>query len=326
MTSKKTNVVVAVDFGGTNTKIAQIRGTLLFDVQTEKTEAVESAAAFVTDYVADLSYHAKSMRLFVSAAGEVEDDSVHLTNQDLRVEARTLSRIPSISSVSLFNDFEAVAWSLGAMSNHQLKPIGGGAAIEDAPVAILGPGTGLGVALRIKQDDITMVIPTEGGHGSMPASSSADCAFLAAAYASHPHISPEDILSGRGFVMLYETIATMRGKPAQPLSPQEITQRAIEDACPICVEAFAMFWSFLGNFAGNQALSLGARGGIYMAGGIVPKFLEHIDSSAFRDSFEGKGRFADYLKRIPVFVVTHPQPELVGLAVLSQQPAPVAGK
>jgi glucokinase len=138
------------------------------------------------------------------------------------------------------------------------------------------------------------------------------------------HVSAERALSGPGLVNLYSFLSEIDGKPAKPLKPAEVSEGALAGTDPYCREALDMFAELLGSVAGDLALTLGARGGIYIAGGIVPRFGAHFPGDRFRTRFEGKGRLSTFLVKIPTFVMLHPYPSFVGLAALLRGTSTIA--
>ncbi len=159
-------------------------------------------------------------------------------------------------------------------------------------------------------------LATEGGHVTLAGFDNEEDAVIAALRKRFGHVSAERALSGQGLVNLYAALAERQGQPADALLPQEVTERALTGDDPLCAAALEMFFTFLGTVAANLALSVGARGGVYIAGGIVPPLVDALERSGFRDRFESKGRFSDYLKAVPSYVITHPQPAFLGLSRL----------
>src|SRR5262249_48496771 len=127
------------------------------------------------------------------------------------------------------------------------------------------------------------------------------------------HVSAERLVSGKGIINIYQAICALDGITPSKTEAADITKAGLDKSCPACVETLDLFADLLGTLAGNVALSLGAFGGVYIAGGIVTKLGKWFDTSRFRDSFANKGRYRDYLGRIPTFVITHPYPGFVGL-------------
>jgi glucokinase len=199
----------------------------------------------------------------------------------------------------------------------QLKPedlvqIGEGSPVPRATVGVLGPGTGIGVAALVPAKEGWVAVDGEGGHVTLAAQDSREAAIIDILHRQFAHVSAERVLSGPGLVNLYDALCELAGKPAGPLTPDHVTN--IYPGCdPQAREAVAVFCAMLGTFASNVALTFGARGGIYIMGGIVPKILPIFRQSAFRERFEMKGRYRFYLGAIPTYVVMHPTPAFLGL-------------
>ena len=152
----------------------------------------------------------------------------------------------------------------------------------------------------------------EGGHVTLAATDEHEAAILAVLRQRFSHVSAERVLSGAGLVNLYGAQCAVYGVAALQLSPSDVTDAALDGSNPLCAQAVQRFTAFLGNAAGNLALTLGARGGVFIGGGIVPRLGEHFDAALFRQHFEAKGRFADYLKAMPTSVITAAAPALIG--------------
>jgi glucokinase len=256
----------------------------------------------------------------LAIAGPVTGDKVALTNHPWSFSIEQLRGHLGLDRLHVLNDFAAVALAMPHLEAHERTQIGGGEPLPDAPVGVLGPGSGLGVCGLVRTSSGWMPLPGEGGHTTMAAANSRESAVLDRMRARHDHVSAERALSGPGLVDLHTTLAEVDGGPAASYTAAQITDPAICESDRYCREAVDMFCAMLGTVAGNLALTLGARGGIYVAGGIVPKLGAGFAASAFRDRFESKGRLRPYLARIPTYVVTHPFPAFLGLATLLTRP------
>lgn len=245
-------------------------------------------------------------------ASPVQGDEVHLTNRDWRFSISELRQRLGFAQLELVNDFTAVALAVPLLSPEHQVAIGGGTPVFGAPVAVLGPGTGLGVAALIPFETGWQPVATEGGHATMAAATEQEAGVLDRLRRRFGHASAERVLSGPGLVNLYQSLADLSGETAQAAAPHQVTDLA-ERGDPLAADSLAMFFAMLGTFAGNLALTLGARGGVVIAGGIIPHLLGRFAGSGFRERFEDKGRFRSYLAAIPVHVITHPYPAFVGL-------------
>ena len=240
----------------------------------------------------------------IGIANPVTGDRVQMTNHHWSFSIGELERALGVERLVVINDFAAVALSLPALDADDLQAIGGGQGVGGAPLAVLGPGTGLGVAGLLRPAPGHEVPVTgEGGHVTLAASDDAEAAVIAALRARFDHVSAERALSGPGLVNLYEATAMVQGHAVQVLAAADIIERARAGSDPVCQQALAHFCALLGNVAGNLALTLGARGGVYVAGGIAPRIIGELRASKFRERFEGKGRFKAYLAPIPTQVI-----------------------
>lgn len=185
-------------------------------------------------------------------------------------------------------------------------------------MAVMGPGTGFGLAAlaRGPAGDVTLV--TEGGHATLAASDRREEAIIRVLRERLGHVSVERVLSGAGLLDLYHAIGTVDGLVIRERTGPEIVARALAGDCEASVATLEAFCGFLGGAAGNAALTLGATGGVFIGGGIAPRFTGFLATSAFREKFEAKGRMRPYLAAIPTAVVTHRFPAFVGLARLAE--------
>jgi glucokinase len=247
-------------------------------------------------------------------ANPVLGDRVQMTNHHWSFSIFELQRALGLQRLVVINDFTALALSLPALGRDELCQIGGGECVPNAPLAVLGPGTGLGVSgLLPTTPGIYVPINGEGGHASLAACDDREAAIIDFLQLKFGHASAERALSGPGLVNLYEAASRLSGHTLQALRPSDIIAGAKSGTDPDCVTALDLFCSFLGGVAGNLALTLGARGGVYIGGGIAPRLIAELQRSSFRERFENKGRFRDYLGSIPTFVISSSiSPALIG--------------
>ena len=240
----------------------------------------------------------------IGIANPVQGDRVQMTNHDWHFSIEALRHALGLRRLKLLNDFAALAWSLPTLQAHELRAVGGGSGVQGGALALLGPGTGLGMSGLVQDADARqVVISGEGGHVTLAASDDDEAAVLAWLRREFGHVSAERAISGPGLENLYRAWGAVQGLALAPLSAPQISQRALAGVDAHCDAALELFFSLLGNVAGNLALTLGATGGVYIGGGIVPRLGDRIDRSRFRERFEAKGRFGGYLARIPVWVV-----------------------
>jgi len=307
------------DIGGTHARFA------VLGPDSGDAEPVVLQTAHYPDFrVALEAYrqHAKVTGTFAKAAvcvaGPVTEGVASLTNCDWDLTLPALREAIGGGDAVLVNDFTAVALSLPVLDARDLRKLGGSRPVSDAPRAVLGPGTGLGVSALIPDGRGAFVpISGEGGHVDLAATNPRELEVLARLLDRYGHVSAERVLSGPGLRTLHETLADMAGVRATVTpEPAEIAALAKAGESPIAVETVSLFTRWLGSVAGDLALILGARGGVYVGGGIVNRWGRAFDARLFRERFEAKGRFHGYLAQIPTWVITDPLPALKGLATL----------
>ena len=301
------------DIGGTNTRLALGQeGPGGSNRRSFRNAEHESLEAIIGQYLQ--SHEARPAAAALAVAGPVRGGRVRLTNRGWMVDATNLKRKFSLDYCRVVNDFSAVAMGIPALDDDVLEQLGGDSRNSEAPVAIVGPGTGLGVGGIVPGHGGGRILVTEGGHASLAANDDQQAAILASIRRRFGHVSCERAVSGQGIENIYQALADIQGADVKPLSAAEIGDAAAERNDALANETLDLFFRFLGAVAGDIALTYGAFGGVYLAGGIVPRYLPRFRDSGFRQSFEAKGRMGDYLKPIPVFVILHEEVELLGLA------------
>lgn len=261
-------------------------------------------------------------RALIAAAGPVNDGRVALTNASWIVDPDRVAKGLDLKDVQVLNDFEALGWSLPALRPEDLVMVGTPRGDGSGTMAVLGPGTGFGLAASTygRQEEIVLV--TEGGHATLSSENRRDDAIILALRQQLHHVSVETVLSGPGLIQLYHAIARTDGRAVPQRDNSEIIEHALAGDCEVSRETLELFCAFLGSTAGNVALTLGARSGVFIAGGIVPRFTDFLQRSAFRERFEAKGRMSAYLRLIPTAVIVHPTPAFIGLAYLATRARP----
>jgi glucokinase len=253
-------------------------------------------------------------------AAALAGDRVSMTNHPWSFSIGALRDRLGLARLLVINDFTAVALAVPRLGPGDRNQIGGGAPAAGRPVAVLGPGSGLGASGLLPAGSGWIALTGEGGHQTMAPASERESAVLAAMRRRFDHVSAERCLSGPGLVNLYNALAETDGVPAAPYTAAQITDPETGAADPLCREATAMFCAMLGTVAGNLALTLGAHGGVYIAGGIVPRLGGRFAASEFRARFEAKGRLRPYLAAIPTYVITHKLPAFLGCAAALAAP------
>ncbi|MBP6676561.1 MAG: glucokinase, partial [Vitreoscilla sp.] len=239
----------------------------------------------------------------IAIANPVEGDMVRMTNYHWQFSIEQMRERLGLDTLVVVNDFTALAMALPRLTADQRRQVGAGTPREPSVIGVLGSGSGLGVSGLIPAADGWVALGTEGGHTTFAPHDEREVAILRYAWKQYPHVSFERLLSGSGLELMYRALAEYAGKPAEALSAPDITQRALAGADPVCMDTLDTFCGVLGTTAGNLAVTLGAFGGIYIGGGIVPRLGEYFDRSPFRARFEDKGRFSDYVRVIPTYVV-----------------------
>jgi glucokinase len=305
------------DIGATNARFARENGDGRIDkVRVFACDDYASIEDALAAYLAEGPAEAPPQAAAFAWAGPVTADAVALTNHPWCFTIGGLTQHLGLTRLLVVNDFAASASAVPRLKESDRFAVGAGAPVAEAPIGVLGPGSGLGMAALVPTKNGWMALSSEGGHATMAPADARESAVLDHMRRRFDHVSAERVLSGPGLVNLYNVLAEIDGVPAAPFTPAQIADRHIGETEPLAREALAMFCAMLGTIAGNLALTLGARGGIYIAGGIVPRLGPGFAASAFRERFEAKGRFRPYLAAIPTSVVTYPIPAFLGLAAL----------
>jgi glucokinase len=305
------------DVGATNARFALVRpdGTTTAPrayALSDHPSLVEAIGA----YLAEESPSARPGQAVLAIASPITGDQVTLTNHPWTFSIEAVRKHLGLSRLRVINDFAANAVAIPHLTDGDRLQIGPGSPVADAPIGVIGPGTGLGVSALLPMPDGWTPIEGEGGHVTMAPADAQESAVLELMRRRYDHVSAERVLSGAGLVNLYNVLCELAAEPAAPFTPPQITDPRTWGEDPRTRDATAMFCAMLGTAAGNLALTLGARGGIYIAGGIVPRLGAAFADSAFRRRFEAKGRFRWYLAAIPTYVIMRPLPALLGAAAL----------
>ena len=300
------------DIGGTKTRfaLAGADGEPRHTVVLKNRDHADLAAA-ARHYLGHVQPRAAPRVAAFSVACPVEGDRIALTNFDWEFSVAEMRRALDLERLEVVNDFVAVALSVPHLKDGDRRQLGGGAAVPLAPIAVLGPGTGLGVSGLAWTGARWLALATEGGHVTMAAGDDHEAEVLACLRRCHGHVSAERVVSGPGLANLHAALAECMGARAEALTPDEITARAKDD--PLCRETTQMFAAMLGTVAGNLALSIGAHGGAFIGGGVVPRMGAAFDEEAFRRRFEAKGRMGPYNAAIPTYLITRRWPAFLGL-------------
>jgi glucokinase len=306
------------DIGATNARFALVGETGVFHEQILKCRDYQNLASAARAYIAGQGKDVDDITsAAIAVAGPITGDQFAMTNNPWAFSWEETRKALSLNQLHKFNDFEAVAMAVPHLkAPTDYRKIGNGLAPkEHAPIGVIGPGTGLGVSYLVWGGNGYIPVAAEGGHVTIPAKTQREFdLFRYLISEKYSHVSAERVCSGKGLVNIYNGLRGMDKRADLPdLTPREITQNAVAQNCDLCVETLDMMLGFLGRVAGNLALTVGALGGIYIAGGIPGHLGDDFDRSRFIAEFTDKGRFSDYMADIPTYLITNEFPAFVGL-------------
>jgi len=305
--------ILLADIGGTNARFAILEHGKLGCIAEVKVAHFASPEDALRAYLAKEGRGHAPEAAAIAAAGPVIEGKVALTNASWTVDVASLREALRLRLAAVVNDFAALAWSLPALRASDVRAIGRGSSVVGAPTAVLGPGTGLGIAALLREGGRESVLVGEGGHATLAGESRREDAIIDALRGVFGHLSVERVLSGGGLGHLYDAVAALDGIATPKRTAAEVVAQALSGGCIASERALELFCAFLGSVAGNVALTFGARGGVHIGGGMVPHFVEYLARSPFRERFEAKGRMRGYLAAIPTRVIMHPHPAFLGL-------------
>ena len=301
------------DIGGTHTRLTLHQDGQHGAIGRYRNREFPDLTAIVRHHLASQNLPAPRSAMLAVAGPLERDGSVTLTNRGWRLEPGTLAAALDLDAVRLVNDFTAQALGIPRLAPDERMTLNEGDPWPHAPLAVIGPGTGLGVSGLLPHETGWLALAGEGGHVTLAPADARESALLGDLRAAWGHVSAERVVSGPGLLALYNHLAATAGAPALA-APPEVTARAGQEA--LADQALGYFFAFLGTIAGNLALTLGARSGVYLCGGILPDLIAPLRASSFMERFCAKGRYRDYLATIPVHVVTAPDTAFRGLASL----------
>ena len=304
------------DIGGTNARFALEPAP--GSVQAVQTLACADHARFedaVRFYLAGAN--ARVRHAVIAIANPVDGDAIRMTNHHWAFSIEAARRALDLETLLVVNDFTALAMSLPTLGSGDLAPVGGGAALAGSAIGLVGAGTGLGVSGLVPSGERWIPLHSEGGHVAFSPLDEREVLVLRHAWQRYDHVSAERFVSGPGLVLIREALAMSRGMAHdRELSPSDIVTRGLSGGDALSLEAIDCFCGMLGTVAANLAVTLGARGGIYIGGGVVPRLGAYFVASPFRPRFERKGRFSEFTARIPTWLITAPYPALQGASAM----------
>lgn len=314
------------DIGGTNARFGWVDapGAPVSRVCSLSVAGFAGPASAARAYLSDLAQRfgadfSPPRRAAIAVATAVAGDRIAFTNSHWDFSLAEVQADLGLASLLMLNDFEALALSLPGLGPSQLRTHGVAPPLAGSMLAVVGPGTGLGVAAVMPTRQGWVALPGEGGHATLAPADDLESALLACVRRQYAHVSAERLLSGIGLPLLHQALGQVLGAlPAARTTVQIVADGAVGDDA-LCSQTLDLFCALLGGFAGNVALTLGARGGVYIGGGIVPRFADRFFASAFRERFEAKGRFRDYLAAIPTALITDTLAALNGAALAIEQ-------
>ncbi len=317
--------ILVADIGGTNARFAMAGGAgesvCLEHRQSFRAEDFEELPDAIRAYLESWS-GARPLRACLAVAAPVPNERIEFTNSSWSFVPAVLKKSLGLSALKVINDFQAMARGAVSVGPDELQSIKSGVPDKDAPSAVFGPGTGLGLGLAVPVNGGVRIISTEGGHAAFAPQDEKEIEVLRFIRREHAYVSYERVLSGRGLVNLHRALCALAGKTRVTLKPSEITAAALDGSLPVAREAVEMFCAILGGYAGDVALMTGARGGVYIAGGIAPKIKDILLASKFRERFTGRDSMRDYVEAIPVKLLLSSEAALVGAALcMEAEPA-----
>lgn len=307
------------DIGGTNARFAmanapgQRPAALSFSKTAEDDTFLDVARAVIR------SAPEAPRSMLICAAGPMAGRTVQLTNADWLIDGPHIARELGLAQGLLFNDFEAMAYALACLGPEDVRPIGSLPWPSGGLQVVLGPGTGLGVAALAQIDGRYAALPTEAGHIDAGPVGPQEEALWPHIARVHGRVTAECLLSGPGLARLHAAHRAMLGRPALDLTPAQITQAGLAGPGDER-DALVLFWRIAARMAGDMAIAFLARGGVTLAGGVLPRLTPLLDDADFRAAFENKAPMDGLARTIPTRLVTSGSAVLAGMATIAAAP------
>lgn len=320
---RRTGFMYAIlgDIGGTNTRLAlaESADSELLHVQYFENKNFEHLDQIIEKYLAinDLSAHASVENAAIAVAGPITGDQIELTNVSFGFSQAEYKQKFGFKRLNIINDFTALAYCLPHMKEEDLIPVGDKKMAKKGNKLVIGPGTGMGMAALIPCDiegheTHWQPIPSEAGHSTFSPNTEREFQLVRALRKQYYRVSIERLISGVGIKTIYDTLAKIDNLAIKDLTPSQISKLALDDEDDLAVESLNLFCNILGRAAGDHCLHFSAYGGVYIAGGIIPKILPFFLKSDFRKIFDKKGRMAGLTKDVATNIITHKYPALIG--------------
>lgn len=322
--NKTINLVA--DIGGTNIRLAfSDKKNNITNIETYQCAKFVSLFEVISQYLTEKKLNDRNINACLAIAGPVDDDLISMTNLPWQISQKRLKQQLKLKSLHFINDFDAIAMAIPFLSNEQKIQIGNGEPTVGKAISVCGPGTGLGMATLVSVGNKWHCFAGEGGHIDFAPVDELEMKILHYLQEIKKRVSYEQLLSGYGLEQIYQALTAINNcqknltTEVEKLSAVQISSRAVTNSCSVCYQALSLFCGALGSFAGNLALMANSLGGVYIAGGIVPKFIEFIQQSDFRARFEAKGRLSSLTQQSPTYVITEKQPGLLGASAYLNQ-------
>lgn len=312
---------LVADIGGTNARFARkLPGSNSLTDQVNISVSghenfIHALASVLEDFSKDRTWSAIPSAACFAVACRVDHEEISFLNSPWVFKRSEVQNLLGPAHLDFINDFAANGFGISELSASEWIQIGGQEAVQGKPIVVLGPGTGLGVSLVVPGPDGNVVVDGEGGHVDFAPTDALEYQVLETLKKQFGRVSVERLLSGSGILNIYQALSTIEGIDSTSWQPEAISREGIAGTDPLARQSMSLFCSVLGSVAGNLALTTGALGGVYISGGIVPGMVNFLSNSDFRERFEDKGRYRDYMKKIPTRVIIRHDLGLIGACV-----------
>jgi glucokinase len=315
------SLLLVADIGGTNARFGLVEQTenrsktnyLSKQQITLKCADHRDMASMIKACCAELQIDIPKYAC-LAIAGPIDGDEAQMTNLKWKFSITDLANQLGMKSLFVINDFAAHAYAIPFLEPDEMQTLFAADTDPKAPIVVMGPGTGFGMALLLPDNGKWKIIPTEGGHASFAPTTERELSIKSFLLKEQTHVSVENILSGAGLVTLYRALAHIAGVSPKNLTPAEVSTKGLANEDAICRDAVITFCNTLGAVAGDKALSTGARGGVVITGGITPRLLDILPSTHFIERYKNKGPMRNYVSDISIRVVLNENAALVGSA------------
>jgi glucokinase len=322
--SNTSTINLVADIGGTNIRLAiATAGSTdnISEIETYQCKNFDSLQDVIKTYIETKKIEKNKIHACLAIACPVDNDLISMTNLPWEFSQKALKQQLKLDTLTLINDYTAIAMAIPLLSENQKVKIGGGSSTANKPISVCGPGTGLGVANLVPVENKWHCFSGEGGHIDFAATNELEQKVFSEIKAIKQRVSYEQLLSGYGLEQIYQALVNINthDTDTERLSAKDISNNALNKRCKICEQSLTLFCNILGDFSGNLALLMNSQGGVYIAGGIVPRFIDYLKATDFRSRFESKGRLSHITQKTPTYVITEEQPGLLGAAAFILQ-------